>query len=677
MSSPPPPSPGPLASLRQRWQALPGILRGALADGLLPVVLMLLGTLWLSGPVARSPGSVVSQKLEAMQPIDYGATVWFYDWVAQALARGAPILQPDGVCAPTGTTLGTNFPNWADAILAAPLMGPLPFPTGYNLWLALIPVLGGLSAYAALRCLTRRRSLALLGAWLFGFNAYSTFEVVMGRPSMALLAIMPLFLAAWLKATGDRGWVSAAWSLVAGLLAGLALHFYVLYALLAWLLGGLLWLGRLLSPPRETERPWLVLAAVLAFAAASTTAAPYLYQATALQPRFPKPSVEAVDPSGKGLVPAWTAGSRMPVEQRLLAPWEPELWRFTSAFVRDRVNNLGKTSEPVPGVLEESLDSMARHSLPASFPWHGVRARGDPAGLLPLFWLAPLVLVLAIVAGPRAWPWAGLGLLMWALTLGPWVMGSDGIRLEPAAVDGHRLRLPLWYLAQAMPEAGSFLKPARLFPGFLLALVLTLTVTLDQLAVRTKAWLEGLWSPAPRLLWPALAVVVIGIAGLAQARVTAQLDDTVPFEPWPFFEQLADDPQSGAIIELPLGLGQTTAGFQAIHGRARAEDHHDSLAPQLRGEGPPDDCYRLASLQALWTMGRSPGDAQLLDAALLADAQDAGFGWILVYPQAYEALGRHGIAADLPGVLGLLERSLGAPVYQDERLVVYLVAGNL
>ncbi len=671
MSQTPTPHPGPIARLRSGWRALPALARAILADGLLPVGLMLAGTLWLSGPVARSPGAVVSQKLTSLQPIDYGATVWFYDWVATALARGAPILEPDTVCAPTGTTLGANFPNWADAILAAPLMGPLPFPTGYNLWLALIPVLGGLAAYGALRCLTERRSLALLGAWLFGFNAYSAYEVAMGRPSMALLAVLPLFLAAWLKATGSRGPRVVAWSLGAGMLAGLALHFYVLYALLAWLVGGLLWLSRLVLPVPGRSRGWLLLAAAVALIAAGLTTAPYLYQATALQLRFPAPSAQAVTAGADGMVPPWTAGSRMPVQQRPLMPWEPELWAFTAAFARDRLQHLGETSQPAPGVLEASLDAIARHSLPASFPWRGAEVRGDPNGLLPLPWLAPLVLLLALVAGPRTWPWASLCLLLWVLTLGPWLMGIEGLHTTPQLVEGQRLRLPLWYLVQALPEAGSFLKPARLFPGFLLALVLTLTVATDRLASRSRAWLERLWTPAARWLWPALAGLLILVSGFAQARVVRDLDDTVPFEPWAFHQQLALDPEPGAIIELPMGLGQAMAGFQAIHGRPRADDHHDSLAAQQQGEPAPTDCYRLGLLRALWTLGRDPAGPTVLSERDLTQAHQAGFRWVLVYPEAYAPLRSQGLDYDLDTVLVVLEGALGPPIAQDDHLIVY------
>ncbi len=656
--------------LLRRWRALPFAPRALVVDGLLPLLLLTAGALWVGGPLARRPGAVVSNKLFSLEPIDYGATVWFYDWVAQALSRGVSILEPDTVCAPTGTTLGNNFPNWGDAILASPLMGLLPFPLDYNLWLAAIPVLGGLAAYAALRCLTERRSLALLGAWLFGFNAFSAFQAVLGRPSLALVAILPLCLGALWTATRRRGASAVAWGFGAGLLAGLALHFYVLYALLAWLLGGLVQLGRLLRPHPDSDRRWTAAVALAALVGVSLSATPYLYQATALQPRFPAPRVE-VDQQAGEVAPAWALGSPEPVEQRLLGPWEPELWAFTWAFVRDRLGSVGEPSTPSPGMAADSLESMARHALPYTFPWRGAGPRGDPAGVLPLGWLAPLVLLLALAAGPRAWGWVAVTLALWLLCLGPWVTEPEGLRSTPLLVDGRRLRLPLWYLVQVLPEAGSFLKPARLFPGFLLSLVVTLTVSLDSLARRSQPWLARRWAPAPTLLWPGLAAGLALASGLAMAKLGRELDDTTPFEPWAFHQQLADDPRPGAIIELPLGMGQATAGFQTIHGRARAEDHRDTIAAQLQGEPSPADCYRLPLLQQLWDLGRGAPLPERLDPQRIEQARQAGFRWVLVYPEAYRRLERRGLRYDAEAVRALLETSLGAPVHQDDDIVAY------
>jgi hypothetical protein len=669
MSSPTPDSFVPPSRLLLRWRALPPMLRAALVDGLLPLILLAAGALWVGGPLARRPGAVVSNKLFTLEPIDYGATVWFYDWVAQALTRGAPILEPDNVCAPTGTTLGNNFPNWGDAILASPLMAALPFPLDYNLWLATIPVLGGLAAYAALRCLTERRSLALLGAWLFGFNAYSAFQAVLGRPSLALVAILPLCIGALWKATSRRGAPAVAWGLAAGLLAGLALQFFVLYALLAWLLGGLVQLARLLRPHRDSDRAWTALAAVAAVVGVTLTATPYLYQATALQPRFPAPRVE-IDQQAGEIAPAWSLGSPEPVEQRLLGPWEPELWAFTWAFAKDRLSG-GEAPDPSPGMAEDSLDTMARHALPYTFPWRGTGPRGDPAGVLPLGWLAPLVLLLALAAGPRAWGWMALSLLLWVLCLGPWVTEPEGLRSTPLLVEGRRLRLPLWYLVQVLPEAGSFLKPARLFPGFLFSLVVTLTLSLDTLATRGQGWLSRRWWPTPLVLWPTLAAGLAIASGLAMADLSVELDDTMPYEPWAFHQQLAEDPSPGAIIELPLGIGQTTAGFQAIHGRARAEDHRDAIAAQLAGDPPPEDCYRLPLLEELWDHGRGGSTPARLDPTWIEEARQAGFRWVLVYPEAYRRLQRRGLDYQLEAVLTSLERSLGAPVHQDDDIVAY------
>ncbi len=662
---------GQLAAFATRWAALPGPLRLILSDVLLPTALFLSGTLWITGATARHPSTVVSNKLFSLQPIDYGATVWFFDWVRQALDSGTHILEPDVVCAPGGTTLGTNFPNWLDAIAAAPLMAAFPFPTGYNLWLALIPVLGAFAAYAALRCLTQHRSLALLGAWLFGFNAFSYYQAVMGRPTMALVAVLPLFLAAWLRATGSSGWQRAIWSLSAGALGALAVWFYVLWGLLAGLVGALVWFGRLVFPPKTTSRRGILLTALLALASATFCTAPYLYQATVLQARFPAPSAAVAGDRPGGGPPPWVQGGHGPPEQRLLAPWEPELWRFTSAMIRDRFHRSGDREGPAD--TDAVVGEMSRHALPLDTAWRGVAQRGDPYGLLPLTWLAPLVLLLGLAGGRRSWPWLAASLLFYALALGPWVLVSEGMHTSALLIGGQRLRLPLWFVAQALPEAGSFIKPGRLFPGFLLCMVVTLTVALDALRVRIATWLgpAGPRASWQRAGWTVLVLLLALIQGLALAAEVEELDDPRPYEPHAFHVQMKADDQDYAIIELPMGLGQALGGFQAIHGKRRADDHHDALSAQRDGEPPPTDCFRDPMLRALWDLGRTQVAAASLDPTDVRQARDAGFRYVLVYLEAYPSLERQGLAYDLDQVLETLETSLGQPVWEDDQLVVF------
>ncbi len=661
---------GWLATMAVRWAALPRPARWLLVDLLGPLLVFLGGSLWIGGATARHPASFVSNKLASLQPIDYGATVWFYDWVRRALGSGASILEPDAVCFPGGTTLGTNFPNWLDAILAAPLMAAFPFPTGYNLWLALIPVLGCLAAYAALRCLVRHRGLALLGAWLFGFNAFSYYQAVMGRPTMALLATLPLFLAAWLKATDTHGAARMGWSILAGAMASLAVWFYVLWGLLAGLLGIMVGLGRLVLPPKTSTRPGVLLAAVLAVTSATICTAPYLYQATVLQPRFPAPSAAVAGEGTEGGPPPWAQGGPGPAELRLLGPWEPELWRFTTAMVRDRLER-GEGSR-APRNTDGTVGELSRHSLPLDTAWRGVVRKGDPHGLLPLAWLAPLVLLLGLVGGRRSWPWLAASLALYSLTLGPWVLVSEGLNSSPLLVGGQRLRLPLWFLAQVLPEAGSFVKPARLFPGFLLCLVVTLAVALDALRVTLAERLgpKGSGPPWQRGAWATLVALLVLVHGLALAAEVRDLDDPRSYEPHPFHLELRADPEDYAIIELPMGLGQALGGFQAIHGKRRAEDHHDALAAQRLGEPPPTDCFRDPLLRQLWDLGRTPAPA-IIDGALVEQARGAGFRYLLVYLEAYPSLARQGVAYDLDLVLGSLRASMGAPAFEDDWLVVF------
>jgi len=639
-------------------------------DVALPVAVMLCGAFWLGGPTARSPGAVVHRQVISAEPSASNATLWFYDWVARALAQGLPIARPDGVCAPHGTTLGGDFQGWADAILAAPLMHALPFPAGFNLFLALIPVLGGLASYYALRSLTQRRLLALAGACLFGFNSYTATAIAQGRPGVALIAIIPLFLAAWMKATEDMTKQAACWALIAGFLAGLAVYFDLVYALTCWLLGALLLLGRTLVPPQRAWREWPGVAAVLALVVCIGTSAPWLYQATVLQERFPAPSAELVNPERSLQAPAWVDGSLRELDPHLLPPWDAELWRFTWAFVQDRGRHVTALRAADPGPPASDLDAMAGHALAPTWFLQDGGAPDEPRGMPPLPWLVPLTFALALVAGSRAWGWAIAALALYSLTLGPSLPLPLELSDMPGSTADGQLRLPLWYAARFFPGIGELIQPSRVVPSVLLAVTVTLVVSLEVLARRSKDALTRFWPIAPSLLWPLVAAALLVAVGRSQHRHAATLADPVSWEPWTFHERLAGELGPGAIIELPLGLGRTLGGFQAIHGRARADQHRDAVL-ELRRAAPPPSCYQEPLLTTLWSLGRDPEAPAVLNAGEVSSAAQAGFRWVVVYADGYEVMERYGIHHELERIQSTLDSSLGPPVHADDRIEAY------
>ena len=655
------PSPPPRAWHRQ--------LRSGALELLVALVAYGASTLILGGELARLPFSRVSAAYYSTQPEDYNGTVWFFAWVRRALRQDLDLLYPDTVCAPMGTSLGTNFPNSIDAIMASPLMG-LPFPGSYNLWLAMVPVLGALAAYLALRAAACRPWVSLLGGWLFGFNAYSIFHLAAGRPTLGLLFVLPLFLAALLTATRLKGWKAALGALLAGLAGALAVHFYVLYGLLAFLMGLGIWLARLLRPPASSSRRTVALVGAATLLVAGFFSATYVYRATILQPRLATASsVELAQAAEQASLQGARSSAR-------LRPWSPDLWRFLGQVVRDQLPKPeGEGPVVDPAYREQEIQALTAHSLPVDYGFDASLPASHPKRALPQPWLLPLVLLLGLAGGRRAWPWVAATALLYLLPLGPFALLTRDQHLVPWLVGGDQLRLPGWYALQLLPVLASFAKPERLFPGLLLALVMTLGLALEQLQARSRGWLERvrISTRGQGILWAVAAGLLLLGAALPLHERAGLLQQVRPFEPHPFHQQLADMPGNFAIVELPMGLGHGLAAFQLVHGKRRVGDHHDALGALRAGEPPPLGCFQLELAHVLWTLGRDEGagGAPPLTASILARAWRQDIRYLLVYPEAYATLAGHGVRADLQTVQEQLDELLGPAVYSDDLLVAY------
>ena len=207
--------------------------KAAILDGVLPFMLLFGLSIGVMGDGWTKMHSIIVGGGNATTPSDVNGTLWFYWWTSIAQSRGADLLTPDVICAPTGQALGSNFPQHVDALMAAPFFQYLSFPAGFNIWVTLIPVLGGFAAWLAARWLGLGRCMALMVAILFGFNSLSLHELANGKPPSALVFTLPLFIGSWLKSITARGRSALIWIVVAGFAAALAIQHYVLYALLA------------------------------------------------------------------------------------------------------------------------------------------------------------------------------------------------------------------------------------------------------------------------------------------------------------------------------------------------------------------------------------------------------------------------------------------------------------
>ncbi len=664
-----------------------------------------LTSLLMGGDLVQHPSRFVGPQFLAFTPEDFHGTVWFFNWVHEALLRGVPILQPDTVCAPRGISLGQQFPNWADAFMAFPLFHFFSFPTNYNLWLASIPVLGAFCAFWALRGMGTPPWLAWMAGAFYGFTPYSYQEILAGRPSTGLIMAIPLFVGLYHRALARPGRLGWLWAVGSGLGAAFAVYYHPLQAFICAVLGLAMLMVALVVPAPGVARSRVLGTTALALLLAAFLSSSYLYQVTCLQGRLPSVQQgQQVCPSGRSLLP----------------PWSPDLWTYLLETARDQGEGrqgrggFGGADPTLTREREERLDSDLRRaaflSLPISVLWTENTQLTDTRNQFHPWYMALVLALLAASAGPAAWGWLGMALLMLLLTLGPWLQTTIHPQMEPLLFHGARLRLPDWYLFSHFPVLLSFLKPYRLFPGFLLALVLAgtkgLETWLQRFAhLRLRAGGRAFSTELP-VLFLGLCVMLLGLLRLGASVDMA--DWARSYTPDQFLAELGADTEDYGIIEMPVGLGHAYGAFQAIHGKRRSESHHDYLPDLRRGAAAPPECYGSDLLQKLWWLGRrspldiangtdlhgtpdssgppSPGlggaggssgiDLATLPSASLSiqDFQRAlqqGFRYVVLYPRAYQRLLEKGVDVDTGQVNRVLESFLGPPVHRGRMLLAY------
>jgi len=661
---------------------LRSVLMAIGGDGLLPITLALLALVVTAFPLVSAPGSLVAADFYDLQPQDWNGTVWFYGWVQQALARGVPIFTPDIVCHPAGMALGNNFPNWVDAIMAAPLFALFDFPLSYNLFTLSIPVINTLAAYFALRAWTQHRLLAGLAAVLYGFNVYTFEEISLGRTSTALHMVIPLFVGCWTRAlrTRQRGWM--AWATAAGFAGALSVYYHPYFALGCVLLGVLMALGAGVLPARGVGRVRPLLAGLAVLAISLFLSGPYLYQAGYLQSR----------------VPGVQAGSQS-LPQATQAPWSPAVWRFLAQDLGDRLSgNPGDAKAPPPtqATLERKRLEIQSASLPADFPLWGTSrtVSGGAWALGAVFLGMVLALALALTTGKRGLGWALAGLTLWLLGMGPWMAWSTGSHVLLVELLGHTIPLPFHALAAPLAEWSGFIKPIRFYPHFLLTVVVLLVLGTDALLARLHRHLQqspraARWQLATALCVP-IAICAPRLVGLGDGVATYH--NLEPWQPSAYLEQLGSQPDGGAIIELPLGSGHSLGPLQLVHHRARADNMADDLDALTAGRLPRDGCLATGFVQGLWGFGCTYTDTapaytkgaphprpasavgEVFTGPLLRQAIGRGFEHLVVYPQAYRALDQRGapqLRCDGQAVVTAISQVLGPPAHQDDLLVAW------
>lgn len=273
-------------------------------------------------------------------------------------------------------------------------------------------------------------------------------------------------------------------------------------------------------------------------------------------------------------------------------------------------------------------------------------------------WIVLILAAVGLTAGRRVLPWAALSAIGFVMLLGPELQ-----------IHGERL-LPLPYaLAEHVPVMSYLRAPGRFYALMALGLIVLAAVGLTRLRPRLGA------------AWPAV-VVLVTVAGLADGWFSAGIE-TTPSRVPPVYQALAALPGRPAVIEVPGGgfNDYEWLGNQRVSGLPMVNDagpRSTSLAPIPLNRNPflvrtvagplptdlatpPADPAAAAALDRRRGAGVPALAAQGVGYAILhkrtifgwADPTDPGYGIYRAY----------------------LERHLGAPVHEDDDVVLFALPG--
>jgi len=155
---------------------------------------------WLPWMGSRFPG---------IEEVDYYGTLWFYGLAASALASGDPgqLLSADLFFHPFGKDLYLHTgANVLDAVLAAPLRWLLGPVAGFNAFLLLGAAFNAWAFSRLARHFTADRLAVGISSLWFVASPYALYEFAEGRPTQAIMGLIPLFLLFTWRSGEAPGW---------------------------------------------------------------------------------------------------------------------------------------------------------------------------------------------------------------------------------------------------------------------------------------------------------------------------------------------------------------------------------------------------------------------------------------------------------------------------------------
>jgi hypothetical protein len=559
---------------------------------------------------------------------DLWEKLWNIWWVGEALARGANPFYTDALFYPQGASLLFHPLNLTSALMALPLralFGPI---AAYNLVVLLSFVLSGYVIFLLARAHSCGRAGSLIGGLAYCASTFFFFHTRLSHLELIPMQWLPLYALALdglLKPTDDRRPLTTdrrISSVVKVLLAGLALLAVIFTSLYVALYAALLtavwvgwWFAQRLAPSPPT-------------------------------PLSPHPAGrKRVDGDALLRLTAMILLVLAVVGPTLLLPMAREM-RQSSYMVAEIDVSARRAAAPADVILPPET-----HPLRTILPLPIGQTGGAFLGYLPL-----LLAIYGAIARPRAAArWIALGLLAWALALGP--------------------ALPFYQWLYALPPLQVARYPDRFLVLTLLAVAVLAALGADallsrlQIADRRSQMTRHATLPlnqAKRHITHHISKVaaVLLLASIFLELYPGPTPLTTPFDN-PFYHTLARDPGRFSVLELPITRNNSAwlaMYAQTIHG-------HPILDGALARPTPRVPFRKLTLMRQLEKPDTVADIAVEPPGTRQAALRFFGLRYIVYHRE-------DGEGPVVPPTAEALSRVAGVPVrqvYADERLVAYRI----
>jgi hypothetical protein len=439
--------------------------------------------------------------------------------------------------------LGNTTDLWT---LSWPLEKIFSLPLYYNLKCQLVLIFDALGAYALLKYLTRRRSLALMGGIFYAFNPFTLYLIGNSRVREAILVFIPLYLLYFIRTYKENKYSNA---VLAGIFFGLTAIFYWFYLMYLIFFSGFYLVYQWLTHLKTLKFNWdLCIRWLLLFCVSWFVIYPVAV-----------PWIQEVN-------------SEHALYETVFFHDFPSYKQIASMQTWDKWQGLVSQ-----GSLRQALEDSQSLEYPLT-----TKVRGG----IPLI-VTLLALLGLILQFKTSLIFAVNAALFYLLSLGPFLKING--QLYPAL---DPIRLPYCWLWKYIPLLSRLWHPDRAAVLFILCLIVMAGLGLNYLFSRFNL------KAGQRFLGIVL-ILVFFLVPISNNHITpvANTEIYVP----PFYKQLAKEPE-GWIIELPLEppsrvMQKSNLFYQTIHEHNIVEGWGEGSLPEFVDNGFIKYLYALNTMK--------------------------------------------------------------------------------